>query len=108
MSGSASPRVLSLAALLLPLTLAAAMVLAVGIARVENQSMSPTLAVGDAVVFDRVLPPSRGDVVVFFDEAQWSGAPGVLLVNRVIGVGGDRIACCQVGTGRLLVNGEPL
>lgn len=100
--------ILSAAATVLPLAAAVALVFAVGVARVENQSMSPTLAAGDAILFGRVLPPIRGDVVVFRDAAQWSGRPGVLLVKRVIGVGGDRVVCCEVATGRLLVNGEPV
>ena len=100
--------IVSVAATLLPLVAAVALVFAVGIARVQNESMSPTLAAGDAILFDRVLAPVRGDVVVFRDAAEWSGRPGVLLVKRVIGVGGDRVVCCEVATGRLLVNGEPV
>ncbi|NYE19328.1 signal peptidase I [Microbacterium immunditiarum] len=97
----------TLTATLLPFALGAAAVLSVGIARVENDSMSPTLATGDVLVFDRVAAPARGDIVIFADTAGWSERPGALLVKRVIGNAGDRVVCCEVGTGRLLVDGAP-
>jgi signal peptidase I len=70
----------------------------------------------------------RGDVVVFDDPGgQWLGAEGAValtpvqkllsevglyptgghLVKRVIGIGGDRVACCDQ-KGRVMVNGVPL
>ncbi|WP_329567951.1 signal peptidase I [Kitasatospora sp. NBC_01266] len=77
--------------------------------------------------------PQRGDVVVFKDPGGWlesapadSGGPvgrgfrdafsfvGLLpssneqdLIKRVIGVGGDTVACCDAG-GRITVNGRPI
>lgn len=99
---------LALAAALLPFTLGAVVVLSIGVARVENDSMSPTLTTGDVLVFDRVADPARGDIVIFADTAGWSEQPGAVLVKRVVGVAGDRVACCEVGTGRLLVDGVPL
>jgi signal peptidase I len=79
--------------------------------------------------------PERGDVVVFRDPGGWlaaedtarsGGSPvvrrikeslafvGVLpsadeqdLIKRVVGVGGDRVVCCDA-QGRLTVNGTPL
>jgi len=98
---------LTLAATLLPFALGAVVVLSIGVARVENESMSPTLATGDVLVFDRVAAPARGDIVIFSDTAGWSARPGAVLVKRVIGVEGDRVACCEMGTGRLLVDGVP-
>ena len=79
-----------------------------GVAHVENDSMSPTLSSGDIIVFDRVFPPSRGDVVLFADGGGWSSVAGATLVKRVIGVAGDTVVCCETGTGRLLVNGGPV
>lgn len=80
--------------------------------------------------------PSRGDVVVFRDPGGWlDGQPtsggddppvvkqvkgfftfvGLLpseneddLIKRVIGVGGDTVACCDRTTGRITVNGYPV
>nr|WP_237535308.1 signal peptidase I [Streptomyces sp. SID3343] len=77
--------------------------------------------------------PERGQVVVFHDPGNWlSEAPkqsdnaivrglqkgmswvGLMpsasekdLIKRVIGVGGDRVQCCDA-QGRLMVNGKPL
>ncbi|MEE1931137.1 signal peptidase I [Streptomyces sp. TRM 70351] len=80
--------------------------------------------------------PERGDVVVFEDPGGWldghaQGGPrddppvvkqgrafltfiGLLpsddqqdLIKRVVGVGGDRVVCCDAG-GRVTVNGTPL
>ncbi|WP_325031975.1 signal peptidase I [Microbacterium sp.] len=97
----------ALAATVLPFALGVAVVLSIGVARVENDSMSPTLSTGDVLVFDRVAAPARGDIVIFSDIAGWSARPGAVLVKRVIGVAGDRVVCCEVGTGRLLVDGVP-
>ncbi len=97
----------TLAATVLPFALGAAVVLSVGIARVENDSMTPTLTTGAVLVYDRVAAPARGDVVIFADNAGWSERPEALLVKRVIGIAGDRVVCCEVGTGRLLVDGVP-
>ena len=99
-------------------------------------SMEDTLQVGDRVLVNRVVyhlrDIERGDVVVFdgtdsFVPATavesrnpgaavlaWVGqSVGVIppdgtdFVKRVIGVGGDRVACCDE-TGRVTVNGVPL
>ncbi|GAB4070314.1 hypothetical protein GCM10028777_35140 [Angustibacter speluncae] len=96
---------------------------------IPSGSMEPLLEPGDRVlvrVADR--EPRRGDVVVFdgrgvfvFGDdpapAQaalervggWLGLPlgGHHVVKRVVGVGGDRVACCD-DDGRLTVDGEPL
>ncbi len=80
---------------------------------VGSGSMAPALEPGERVLvaktgFDRwALPPGT---VVLFDAADlWAARDdpaGTVFVKRVVGVGGDRIACCQ--DGRLLRNGEPL
>lgn len=84
---------------------------------IPSRSMTPTLQVGDRVVVAKISMPfrhvQRGDVVVFRDELGWLPASersssmekGGYLVKRVIGVGGDHVACCSP-SGRLLVNGE--
>ncbi|GAA1157802.1 signal peptidase I [Streptomyces hebeiensis] len=69
---------------------------------VPTNSMSPTVRAGDRVLAERISADEvrRGDVVVFSD-AQWADMP---LLKRVVGVGGDKVACCDED-GRLTVNG---
>lgn len=69
---------------------------------VPTDSMSPTVKVGERVLAQRIDGDAvrRGDIVVFRD-AQWGDMP---MVKRVVGVGGDKIACCDAD-GRLTVNG---
>jgi signal peptidase I len=103
---------------------------------IPSGSMEDTLQVGDRVLVNRVVyhlrDIERGDVVVFdgtdsFVPATavesrnpgaavfaWVGqSVGVIppdgtdFVKRVIGIGGDRVACCDE-TGRVTVNGVPL
>ncbi|MFI2208179.1 signal peptidase I [Streptomyces sp. NPDC020141] len=72
---------------------------------VPTDSMTPTVSPGDRVLAQRVDGDEvrRGDVVVFRDSS-WGGGP---MVKRVIGVGGDTVACCGDG-GLLTLNGEPV
>lgn len=60
---------------------------------VPTESMTPTVNAGDRVLAQRVDGGEvrRGDVVVFTDAA-WGDMP---MVKRVVGIGGDRIACCE-------------
>jgi signal peptidase I len=103
---------------------------------VPSASMEETLLVNDRIIASRVTTElagvSRGEIVVFKDPSTWLPEPppppggplgwvqqaltfvGVLpsdsgkdLVKRVIGVGGDRVACCDA-EGRIVVNGVPL
>lgn len=94
---------------------------------VPSGSMENTLQVNDKIVALRVIDFHRGDIVVFQDDNGWLGAqrePGVVrrglefvgilpssaeghLVKRVIGMPGDRVACCDA-EGRITVNGHPL
>jgi signal peptidase I len=69
-------------------------------------SMGATLPRGERVVFEDVGPggPRRDDIVLF-RTAHWPGAAdGTELVKRVIGVGGDTVACCD-HSGGITVNG---
>lgn len=70
---------------------------------VPTDSMTPTVNAGDRILAERVDGDDvrRGDVVVFTDPT-WGDVP---MVKRVVGVGGDKIACCDKG-GRLTVNGK--
>ena len=103
---------------------------------IPSGSMENTLQIGDRVLVNRFeyrfRDIQRGDVVVFdgsgsFVPAQvipdrdpvtgalvWVGqsfgfvAPDSTdFIKRVIGVGGDRVTCCD-DRGRITVNGEPL
>jgi signal peptidase I len=101
---------------------------------IPSQSMEETLLVGDRVLVSKLTTRfgeiQRGDVVVFADPDGWlspipdQGAAtvgsrvrdalqfvGVLpddseghLIKRVIGIGGDTVACCD-DDGRVTVNG---
>lgn len=103
---------------------------------IPSGSMEDTLQIGDRILVNRLVyltrPIERGDVIVF-DGADsfvpagavpdrnplsavvvWVGQSLGLMapdstdfVKRVIGVGGDRVACCD-GDGRVTVNGIPL
>lgn len=94
-------------AIAVPLGVAAALCASLGTARVDGTSMTPSVTPGSTVVFERLTTPSRGDLVIFERPAAWN-APDGLLVKRVIGVAGDTVRCCEAGTGRLVVNGEPI
>jgi signal peptidase I len=100
---------------------------------VPSESMFATLTTDDRILAEKISylhrDVERGDIVVFADPGGWlrptevdDPGPvrrfgefvGVLprkgrghLVKRVIGVGGDTVACCD-RTGRLTVNGVPL
>lgn len=79
-------------------------------ATMPSDAMAPTYAAGDTVVFENVTGDEvgRGDVVLFRAPERYGS--GASFLQRVIGVGGDRVVCCEgEGTGeRITVNGEPL
>lgn len=74
---------------------------------------------GDVVVFDGVdsfvpasaVPPSEGPLIEFTKElGRTVGVvppPDTVFVKRVIGVGGDRVRCCDPD-GRISVNGKAI
>ena len=104
---------------------------------IPSGSMEDTLLIGDRVIVNKLVPDAmdlhRGDIVVFADPGSWlpptqgtDRGPllnaledglvfvGLLpdtaedhLIKRVIGLPGDRVACC-VAQGRLTVNGTPV
>lgn len=94
---------------------------------VPSGSMQNTLQINDKIVALRVIDFHRGDIVVFQDANNWLGPQpqpnalrrafefvGILpssaeghLVKRVIGLPGDRVACCDA-QGRVTINGYPL
>ncbi|WP_058235513.1 signal peptidase I [Devriesea agamarum] len=78
---------------------------------IPSDSMAPTLNRGELVVVNKLdrQPFSRGEVVVFDGRDYF--APGTdggrYWVKRIIGLPGDRVACCDQ-QGRITVNGSPL
>lgn len=99
---------------------------------IPSGSMEDTLNQDDWILVSKLSThfgePERGDVVVFADPGGWLETTGAAtnpirqslefvglapdsaegdLVKRVIGVGGDRVSCCDAG-GRVRVNGTPL
>ncbi|WP_369169813.1 signal peptidase I [Streptomyces sp. R28] len=77
---------------------------------VSSESMRPTYDIGDRIVAERVgvEEVGRGDVVLYTAPERYQSRA---VVQRVIGVGGDRVVCCEgAGTARerLTVNGTPL
>lgn len=96
---------------------------------IPSESMENTLQVNDKVVAQKITDFKRGDVIVFRDPGDWvSGLAkpttnpvrkglefiGVLpnssddfLTKRVIGLPGDRVACCDT-QGRVTINGHSL
>jgi signal peptidase I len=79
---------------------------------IPSPSMEHTLNVLDRVLVNKLVydfrDPRRGEIVVFKAPADWqSGAEGEDFIKRVIGVGGDRVECCDAQQ-RLTVNGYSL
>ena len=80
--------------------------------QVPSSSMENTLRIGDRVLVNKLAyrfggTPRRGDVIVFDGKDSFSEGSGTDYVKRVIGVGGDRVTCCDA-RGRVSVNGRPL
>jgi signal peptidase I len=104
---------------------------------IPSGSMENTLLVNDRVLVNKLADKPdeihRGDVIVFRDPGGWLGGTGESthgslvnairdalvfvglapaageedLIKRVIGVGGDKVVCCDDG-GHITVNGKPL
>jgi signal peptidase I len=79
---------------------------------IPSPSMETTLNVFDRVLVNKLVydfrSPRRGEIVVFRAPAEWrSGPDGEDFIKRVIGVGGDRVVCCD-NQQRIIINGHPL
>lgn len=100
---------------------------------IPSGSMNQTLQVNDRILVNQLKPNfggvEHGDVVVFKDPGGWLIAQpeskpnpfewvlqelGLMasptddyVIKRVIGMGGDRVACCTA-SGQMTVNGVPL
>jgi len=77
---------------------------------VSSRSMEPAYEPGDRIVWERMdgSQVRRGDVVMFSMPDRYGTS--AVVMQRVIGVGGDRVACCtRVGSEeRVTVNGKPV
>jgi len=100
---------------------------------IPSPSMEPMFIKNDRILVQKVSywgdkTPKRGEIIVFKDPGEWLDGDetrtasnpitktleavglypsGGHLVKRVIGVGGDRVKCCDK-QGRVTVNGTPL
>ena len=102
---------------------------------IPSGSMENTLEINDRVLVNKIVYHTRdihrGDIVVFNGDGSWDpgaiptngnifqqfgagfasmfgfGHNADILIKRVIGIPGDRVACCDA-QGRLTVNGVPL
>jgi signal peptidase I len=102
---------------------------------IPSGSMENTLEINDRVLVNKLVYDvrsiHRGDIVVFNGDGSWDpgtapadtnfvvkfgqgfasmfgfGHPGDILIKRVIGLPGDKVACCDA-EGRVTVNGVPL
>jgi signal peptidase I len=100
---------------------------------IPSPSMEPMFIKNDRILVQKVSywgdkGPKRGDIIVFKDPGDWLTADetrtannpvtktleaiglypsGGHLVKRVIGIGGDRVKCCDA-QGRVTVNGKAL
>lgn len=80
---------------------------------IPSISMQDTLAVGERVAVEKITyrsgDPERGDVVVFDGEGLFAppAVGATTFVKRVIGLSGERVACCNAD-GRLTVDGAAL
>ncbi|MEO3804466.1 signal peptidase I [Nonomuraea sp. B1E8] len=74
----------------------------VGSFYIPSVSMENTLQLDDRIFVNKLSgKPERGDIVVF---KGWNGED---TIKRVIGVGGDRVKCCDADK-RITINGKPL
>jgi signal peptidase I len=74
---------------------------------VEGYAMAPTYMSGQRIMAVRTSylfsSPRRGDVIVF--RAVSAGVPDRVLIDRIVGLPGDRVA---IGNGTVYVNDHPL
>lgn len=75
--------------------------------QIPSGSMENGLRIGDRVLVNRLAyrfgaEPRRGDVIVFDGTGYFGNSD---YVKRVVGVGGDRVVCCDK-EGRVQVNGR--
>jgi signal peptidase I len=74
-------------------------------ATVMSEAMTPTYRPGERLLIERTEAGEirRGDVVLVDVPDRYQGRP---VLQRVIGVGGDHVVCCDGG--RITVNGKPV
>ena len=77
--------------------------------RVPGASMLDTIPVNALAALRKAdgSPVHRGDIVEFTEPSWWPGGDHSLLVKRVVGIAGDKVACCDA-EGELRVDGQPV
>ncbi|WP_281172139.1 signal peptidase I [Amycolatopsis benzoatilytica] len=78
---------------------------------VTGASMLPTLHAGENVTFRSLKAGTYsarpGDIILFSPPTTWAAGDRQRLIDRVIAVSGQTVACCD-SQGRLLIDGKPL
>ncbi|KUL40719.1 signal peptidase I [Actinoplanes awajinensis] len=79
---------------------------------IPSGSMENTLLLNDKVLVNKAVyrfrDPARGEIVVFEPPVGWGIGPSEQeYIKRVIGIGGDRVVCCDADK-RITVNGHAL
>jgi signal peptidase I len=79
---------------------------------IPSPSMEHTLDINDKVLVNKLIydfrEPRRGEIVVFEAPRNWQTSDqDEDFIKRIIGVGGDRVQCCD-DQHRLVVNGHAL
>jgi signal peptidase I len=79
---------------------------------IPSPSMEHTLNINDRVLVNKLVyhfrSPARGEVIVFTSPLSWRNTPDEKdFIKRVIGIGGDHVACCDT-QGRITINGTPI
>jgi signal peptidase I len=67
--------------------------------RVDGSSMSPTLQQNNYIIYEKLTPIRRFDIIIFNNDA------GETLIKRVIGLPGDRL---EYKDDQLILNGKPV
>jgi signal peptidase I len=79
---------------------------------IPSGSMEHTLNINDRVLVNKLVydfrDPARGEVIVFNSPVAWRTLPNEKdFIKRVVGIGGDHVACCDAN-GRIAVNNVAL
>jgi signal peptidase I len=79
---------------------------------IPSSSMEHTLNINDRILVNKLVyhfrSPGRGEIIVFTSPDSWRNTPDEKdFIKRVIGIGGDHVACCDADE-RLTVNGAAI
>lgn len=103
----------------MPILLVVAIVVAIAVRAfvlqtfyIPSPSMEHTLNINDRVLVNKLVydfrSPRRGEIIVFNSPVAWRNTPDEKdFIKRVIGIGGDHVACCDA-QGQLTINGRAI